>query len=624
MFFDLFYIVLSLLCLSFLIFVHELGHYFAAKRVGMRVEVFSIGFGKAIYSWKRQEETWQICIFLFGGYVKIAGLDDVRGRDGRLVEDGFYSKSVWQRIQVVLAGPVVNLFLAFLLFTFIWVCGGRVNNFQNFTNIIGWVSPSSDLAKKGVQPGDAIVSYGNVPVKNFKDFMQYLLLHKKSSEVVIEKRDYFRGTYFPFHYQMRSLNAQKKEFLSKFGSLGIQPASYVIFSGFQSNIGDVSPMAHSGIHQGDRIIWANGRIIFSIAELSHVINQNDVYLTVERQRQRIHVRVPRVFIQDLQLTAVQRNSFVDWKHALNLPLEENTFFIPYEIDTFGYVKAPLSYIDTDTIENKENQLNEEGDETSLQIGDCIVAINNMPVSSGLEIFNNLRMRQILLIVSRGEDNIPFPWREGNERFIQSIPWHDLQEIISRLGSSKSISQKENLFLLHPVEPITISAFQNLLDYQSNSEKVILPKQQTREEKRYLFLGAGIRDHPVVYNPTPNQMFLDGCKETFHTLIALITGSVSPKWLVGPVGIMQIMQSSWNFGFLESVYWVGLVSLSLGLFNLIPIPVLDGGHVCFALWELITRKSIQPKTMEKIIFPFIVALILLFIYITYHDISRLLR
>ena len=75
------------------------------------------------------------------------------------------------------------------------------------------------------------------------------------------------------------------------------------------------------------------------------------------------------------------------------------------------------------------------------------------------------------------------------------------------------------------------------------------------------------------------------------------------------------------GILESLFWLGVISLNLGFVNLLPIPVLDGGHIVFSVVEMITKKPIKAKTMEKLIIPFIVLLILAFIFITYNDILR---
>jgi regulator of sigma E protease len=85
-----------------------------------------------------------------------------------------------------------------------------------------------------------------------------------------------------------------------------------------------------------------------------------------------------------------------------------------------------------------------------------------------------------------------------------------------------------------------------------------------------------------------------------------------------------MQKNWSEGFKEALFWMGVISLNLGLLNLLPIPVLDGGHICFSLWESITKKPIPSKVMERMIIPFVVLLVIFFIYVTYHDIMRLVQ
>src|ERR1700733_2510626 len=99
---NLIYIILAILTLSFLIFIHELGHYFMARRVGMRVETFAIGFGRPIYTWERNGVKWQIGWLLFGGYVKIAGMDTENEPDPYRVPDGFFGKRPIDRIKVAI------------------------------------------------------------------------------------------------------------------------------------------------------------------------------------------------------------------------------------------------------------------------------------------------------------------------------------------------------------------------------------------------------------------------------------------------------------------------------------------------------------------------------------------
>lgn len=123
------YIVFAILGLSFLIFIHELGHYFMARRLGMRVETFSIGFGKPIYTWVRDGVKWQIGWLLFGGYVKIAGMDTSDQRDLYEMKDGFFGKKPFDRIKVAFMGPFVNIVFALIAFTALWLVGGREKGF---------------------------------------------------------------------------------------------------------------------------------------------------------------------------------------------------------------------------------------------------------------------------------------------------------------------------------------------------------------------------------------------------------------------------------------------------------------------------------------------------------------
>jgi regulator of sigma E protease len=127
---------------------------------------------------------------------------------------------------------------------------------------------------------------------------------------------------------------------------------------------------------------------------------------------------------------------------------------------------------------------------------------------------------------------------------------------------------------------------------------------------------------VNYNPNPWILFTNIFKETWQTLIALFSGSLSPKWLSGPVGIVQVMQHGLTIGLNEALFWVAAISINLGFLNLLPIPVLDGGYIVLCLVEMISGKKIKPKTMEKIILPFMILLIGFIIFVTYWDIIRL--
>ena len=200
---SLLYIVLALLGLTFLVFIHELGHYIVAKRQGMKIETFSIGFGKPIVSWMHKGVKWQICFILVGGYVKIAGMDKEGDLEPHEVPEGFYSKKPWARIKVALAGPVVNLVFALVAFGIIWGLGGREKSFSEFTRLIGWMDLQSELYANGVRPGDEITEYNGEEFEGFKDLIYAALMNGRPATIEGNKINYFKESKIPYDYTVQ-------------------------------------------------------------------------------------------------------------------------------------------------------------------------------------------------------------------------------------------------------------------------------------------------------------------------------------------------------------------------------------------------------------------------------------
>lgn len=272
------YFLLAALGLSFLVFIHELGHYFMAKRVGMKVQIFSIGFGKPFITWQRGDVKWQICFLLFGGYVKIAGMDKEKGKEPYEIKDGFFGKKPWDRIKVALAGPVVNIVFALCVFTLIWSFGGREKPFSEYTNIIGSVDQNSELYQLGVRPGDQITKLNDHDFRGFKDLLYTSVLTKQKINLEGFKVNYISGEKQPFHYTLTPY--QYPGTVTKdFKTIGVlKPATYLIYDRIQDKpnpIDENSPMYGSGISYGDRIIWVDGELVFSHDQLSQIINSND-------------------------------------------------------------------------------------------------------------------------------------------------------------------------------------------------------------------------------------------------------------------------------------------------------------------------------------------------------------
>ncbi|MDX1808176.1 MAG: RIP metalloprotease RseP [Sulfurospirillaceae bacterium] len=157
-------IITSLLVLSFLIFFHELGHFIAARYFGVSVEVFSIGFGKKVFSKMYNDTEYRISMIPLGGYVQMKGQDDTDPTKISHDEDSYNTKKPWQRILILFAGPFANFLLAFLLYVAIGNIG--VNK---FVPTIGNISKNSPAQISGLMHGDKVLSINNNPIKTWDE-----------------------------------------------------------------------------------------------------------------------------------------------------------------------------------------------------------------------------------------------------------------------------------------------------------------------------------------------------------------------------------------------------------------------------------------------------------------------
>ncbi len=623
---SLLHVILSIIGFGFLVFIHELGHYWVARKKGMRVEAFSIGFGKAIYSWTRDGVKWQISWLPFGGYVKIAGMQKEGEVEPQDIPDGFFGKGPWARIQVAFAGPFVNIVFALIVFTGIWALGGREKNFAEFTNRIGWVDPNSALYQKGVRPGDVITSYDGRDFHGFKDLMMASAMADKEMNIQGFKVDGVTGQRTAFNYTLPTYaNSQYKE---KLKTIGIgAPAHYLIYPG---TLPQGSSLTGTGIEAGDRIVWAEGDPVYSMVQLNTLINESTVFLTVQRGADVFQTKIPRVHVDDLKISTWEMGEISDWKHEANIggKLQELAF-VPYTFSSDCVVETRLDFVEEADQVKAFQKCQRCGYFNPLQEGDKVLAIDGTQVQNSYQLLEQLQTRRSLLIVERGLDSKhAVPLVAADEEFENFGP--NLQAIVSSIGTNVPVTKSGTLVYLGPVIPKPSTDFvgPQLADARKRIDAIKDKSQretalaQLKARQSQAMLGVPLVDREIIYNPNPIRQFQEVLSDTWRTLSGLFSGALSPKFVSGPVGIVNIIQQSWLHGAKEAIFWFGLISLNLGIMNLLPIPVLDGGHIVFAFWELITRRPIKAKTMEKMIIPFVGLMILFFIFATYHDLTRL--
>lgn len=246
-----------ILALGVLVTIHEFGHYYVARRCGIKVLRFSVGFGKVLYSWRNKEGTeFAVAALPLGGYVKM--LDE---REGEVAEHekhlAFTQKPVLSRIAVVVAGPLANFILAVLLYWFLTLQG-----YNELSAVVGKVEPGTVAAEAGLESGQRILAVDGQPTPTRQAFVQQLLnrlgesgeMHFRvqypgsdlSYESVAELDNWLRGDAEP-------------DPIAGLGLTLYSPPIKLILSLVQPD----SPAAKAGLQKGDKLVAANGEAIAS-------------------------------------------------------------------------------------------------------------------------------------------------------------------------------------------------------------------------------------------------------------------------------------------------------------------------------------------------------------------------
>jgi regulator of sigma E protease len=429
-------VLLTILAFAFvigvLVFVHELGHFLAARRVGVRVLAFSIGFGPRLVGFTRGGTEYKIAAIPLGGFVKMAGETVEDKRSG--APDEFLSKSKWERFQVLIAGPAMNIALAILVLWGVLLQGADIPAYRDMAPVVGAIEADAPALKAGVEVGDRIVRIDDREVATWDEFL------------------------------MTIAGKAKRE----------------------------------------------------------------VQLTIDRGGSPVTLAVT--------------------PKALG----------KYEIGDIGVLPNTHPHVRSVTA-------GDPADKAGLKAGDVILAINGETVSFA---------RQLSELISR---------QKGAEIAI----------LLSR-------NEQEQEIRITPVK---------------RSEGVWA-------------IGIGISDQLTHVDPGVFEAFRMSLVQNweasgliFRTLAGLFTGETSPKQLMGPVGIASLSGESAEAGIIPLLGLLASISLNLGLLNLLPIPVLDGGHILILLLEGIARRDFSMRVKERMLFAGFVLLMLLMVTVIYNDLTR---
>lgn len=541
-------IIPFVILLGVLIFVHELGHFLVARWNGVRVEVFSLGFGKKILQYKKGDTIYAISIVPLGGYVKMFGEqpgDDIAESDKKV---SFTHKNVWQRISIVLAGPLMNFFFAILLFISIALIGE-----EQKAPFVGDIVNGTPAYTFGFRSGDKLISIGDKKIRSYDEFQKELNKYKNSNVKIVVQHE---GSTDEAILTAQVGSVANKNPVSLDSQIGdIEGLSY-LSQGTTIGLQESSALASLGLKTGDRITSVNGKEVKLWRQLENelVSAKTNEALQLQVERDAGPKEKPDVISLTLSPNAVVK----DFSTAA-LNLDSSDLYVADVVE-----KSPA-------------------EQAGIKKHDRLVEINGKTLTKWEDVINTIKASQ--------------PDKPVNVKVMRS------SALIS-LDIKPQMTEQMNM--------------------------------HGKEEKRFtigVISFANVADIDLVKIKADNvfEAFSRGVVKTWDvsvmtvlSFVRLIQNQISPKNIGGVLSIGQAASESFKMGLSSFLQMMALISVNLFILNLLPIPVLDGGHMVFYTIELIKGSPLSLKKMEIAQQVGMILLMSLMVFALFNDFTRFFR
>ncbi|MBD3413854.1 MAG: RIP metalloprotease RseP [Candidatus Aminicenantes bacterium] len=276
-------IIAFIIVFGVLVFAHEFGHFFMAKLVGIRVKVFSFGYGKRLFGTKKGDTDYRVSLVPMGGYVKFAGEEAmVEGlsQPQELKPGDFLAAKRWQRFLVIFMGPVMNIVLAVAVMSFINMVGVSVPVYQSQAPVIGWIEPGSPADNADLEPGDKILQINNKEADTWQD-VELAVGTKPDKTIHIQyERD---GQVFDMDLMTESRTRYNMGYAGFFGKVYTQV--HMVSPG--------SPADRAGLRTGDVILEIENEPVYYY-HFTNIIEQHtgeELDFLVERNGDQLHLNI---------------------------------------------------------------------------------------------------------------------------------------------------------------------------------------------------------------------------------------------------------------------------------------------------------------------------------------------
>ncbi len=551
-----------------LIFVHELGHFLFAKLFDIKVERFSLGFGPPLVRFVKGETTYQIAIVPLGGYVKMVGQDPHEDISPEDLDRAFSSAPVYQRGIVALAGPAFNII-------FPVICFFAYNLLEPLQQaaLVGTAEVGRPAQVAGFMPGDQIVQIGEDRVWSFERMSTLIRARPGMPTKVEVLRDEERVTLqvTPAAVHGRDQFGARVEF-GQIGITALMPAARIGVFDVMKSPGDFKT--------GDRIAKIDGQELKVAYEL-------------DRQLRKLAgktVEVISVRSQDLRAGALLGGrAEAEIIQLVNIP--EGT----QGMGDLGW--APSGPFIRDVVPGGA------ADRAGLQSGDQIVEVEG---------------REIRLFWS----------------FLQAVETSEgepVQLIVVRDGQPHKLTlTPSKVSCIHDMteEPMTVYDHGLGVGWMQQEELkcgAVVARGMSTHASWYAYAPS----EPIAVRLSIGEAFLLSLDQTWDVtnkvaamLYKFVTGGVPLDNLGGPITFFRVAAMAAEQGVMVYLQLLAVLSINLALFNLLPIPILDGGHLLFCLIEAVKRKPVSLRVREQSMMVGMVLLLALFVLAMANDLAKL--
>ena len=545
--------------LGFAILFHECGHFAAAKLVGIRVLKFSLGFGPKIFSFKKGHTEYILSAFPLGGYVRMAG--DEWGEEHELNPWEFLAQPPMRRNFVVLAGPVMNVVLAFIFYFLILSVFG--NPFVGTTEI-GVVMPDSPGEEAGLRPGQRILSVEGKSMENWEDVLESAsILDEESLSFEVASAT---GT---FSCDVVVSVTRSADLLNTVPPI----VAYVVPESAAESL---------GIRTGDEIMKVNGVGVSQWGEVREQISGQWVENS-SGERQGLPVDLswqdtagqlrqgsctPEVVIPEGSGEPVARIGF-----SVRFPI---IYSDPNYVSSLGIAPAIQPIIGNVS-------RGSPAQEAGIQPGDVLLSID------GHEIDNWYAAARIIAEAFVLSDA---GVAEGRP---MSVAW---------LGKEQEIHTEE-------ITPYVNKEYQEVYSGQRTAIAHLGISPQTDREYPGIF-----RSFYMAFETLFRNFIL-----FIAILFRLVTAQISPKVIGGPIEIMRMSAQFGREGLRMFLGFMAMINLNLAIVNLLPIPIVDGGHILLYSIEAVRKKRFTARQMEIAMYIGFAILVPIIVWVFYNDLSR---